>query len=545
MPGARIMDLNHVDRSGAPVASPLGPPDTAIGSLHQTSALQTTAEDSITSLNRSSSALDAESGVKVPAAPHEIVFIDKGVADYQTLAAGVNSNAEVVLLDSQQDGIAQISRFLQQRHDVSAIHIVSHGNAGSLHLGNTDFNAATATVDARELQGWSTSLTADADILLYGCDVALGQTGQSFVRYLSQLTQADVAASTNLTGSVGLGGDWNLEVNTGAIAAQLAFRADAIATYNHTLLDLTNTQYDNLKSGITSFLDTLQAGVNLLALGKNLPLVGDKLKNAEAFFQNVRDQIAAGWATVDGLATKTDTAIQTALTTALAGLVPGGITIDPIDDNSDGTPDRIQFNTTLVRTLLASATPIGFSTGLPGVGLAVDGNVNAQTGYDFKFNVGVDLTSNEFYVDTATANELKIDLNIATPGLSATGTLGFLQVNAQDVDDPANPTDQTHLTGEFAINLSDPNSDGRLTAGELTAIGSNYSQFISPKLTADARINLDLTASFGGSAKLPSLKTNFNLGWAFSPSDPDLSGSAPTVAFNNVRLDLGTFFDSF
>ena len=59
----------------------------------------------------------------------------------------------------------------------------------------------------------------DADILIYGCDVAAGSTGRAFIDLLAQLTEADVAASTDTTGASFLGGDWTLEAQTGSIEA--------------------------------------------------------------------------------------------------------------------------------------------------------------------------------------------------------------------------------------------------------------------------------------------------------------------------------------
>ena len=41
------------------------------------------------------------------------------------------------------------------------------------------------------------------------------------IERLGGLTGADVTATTNLTGSRALGGDWNLECSTGAIEARL------------------------------------------------------------------------------------------------------------------------------------------------------------------------------------------------------------------------------------------------------------------------------------------------------------------------------------
>jgi hypothetical protein len=49
------------------------------------------------------------------------------------------------------------------------------------------------------------------------------------------LTGADVAASTDRTGSADLGGDWNLELNIGAIETDVAFGERVQTSYSHVL----------------------------------------------------------------------------------------------------------------------------------------------------------------------------------------------------------------------------------------------------------------------------------------------------------------------
>ncbi|MDB9538914.1 DUF4347 domain-containing protein, partial [Anabaenopsis tanganyikae CS-531] len=46
--------------------------------------------------------------------PVAIVFIDSTVSDYQTLAAGVIPGITTVILNPDEDGITQITRFLAQ-----------------------------------------------------------------------------------------------------------------------------------------------------------------------------------------------------------------------------------------------------------------------------------------------------------------------------------------------------------------------------------------------------------------------------------------------
>ncbi len=48
-----------------------------------------------------------------------VVFLDAGVTDYQTLQAGVIPEVATVILSPNQDGIEQISTFLQQNPQIT------------------------------------------------------------------------------------------------------------------------------------------------------------------------------------------------------------------------------------------------------------------------------------------------------------------------------------------------------------------------------------------------------------------------------------------
>ena len=169
-----------------------------------------------------------------------IVFIDRQVSDYQSLVASIKPQTKVVLLDSEEDGIEEMTKYLQGGK-YKSVHVVSHGSAGSLQLGSSQLNSGNLDTYKSQLQQWKTVLTEDADILLYGCDVAEGEIGVSFVQQLSQLTGADVAASDDLTGNASLGGDWELEVSAGMIEAPLAFQAGVIEAYNSVLATTIST----------------------------------------------------------------------------------------------------------------------------------------------------------------------------------------------------------------------------------------------------------------------------------------------------------------
>ncbi|MDZ8260823.1 Calx-beta domain-containing protein [Nostoc sp. ChiQUE01b] len=177
-----------------------------------------------------------KSTIKLIEASRNIVFIDPKVIDYQSLVSGIALGSEVVILDPNRDGLAQITEFLTKResNSVQSIHIVSHGSVGSLQLGSINFNLSNLDSYKNQLQKWTSALTEKADILLYGCDVASGE-GTKFVQQISRITGADVAASNNKTGSVALGGDWDLEVKTEKIEASLAFKPEVIQAYKSIL----------------------------------------------------------------------------------------------------------------------------------------------------------------------------------------------------------------------------------------------------------------------------------------------------------------------
>jgi hypothetical protein len=158
-------------------------------------------------------------------APREIVFVDASVPDAASLTDALRaqradaSGLEVVTLDGERDGISQISALLAERENVAAIHLISHGADGRVMLGTSVLDAGTLAARATEITGWGQALTWDADMLLYGCDVAQTEEGRALVDGLACITGADVAASDDPTGAGELGGDRALEYLNGAVEA--------------------------------------------------------------------------------------------------------------------------------------------------------------------------------------------------------------------------------------------------------------------------------------------------------------------------------------
>ena len=151
--------------------------------------------------------------------PREVVFIDSGIPNREMIVADLSGfkSAEIIVLDAGRDGLQQISLSLAERNDVAAVHVISHGSEGQIHLGSTTLSNENISAHAGQIANWSSSLHADADILFYGCNLAADSDGQELLETISALTDSDVAGSTDLTGHESLGGDWDLEFTQGVV----------------------------------------------------------------------------------------------------------------------------------------------------------------------------------------------------------------------------------------------------------------------------------------------------------------------------------------
>jgi hypothetical protein len=179
-----------------------------------------------------------------------IVFIEDNVPDFDLLVQDVPEGTEVVILDHTVDGLAAIADTLAARSNIGTVHIITHGADGQVDLGAVTLTADTLDAHAGALATIKTSLNANADILLYGCDIAAGQ-GAIFLQMLQQDTGASIAASTGITGSAALGGNWVLEAHTGS-DLDIADKALTFDAYPDALVTYTWSQYSSGVSGTTA-----------------------------------------------------------------------------------------------------------------------------------------------------------------------------------------------------------------------------------------------------------------------------------------------------
>ena len=259
--------------------------------------------------------------------PTQLIFIDSSIENYQDLIADtqtstLSDNALIVTLDSQSNPIQQITQILQQYKNLNAIHLITHGFSGGLKLGNERLERSTISSQKNQFNQWGKSLSAQGDILLYGCNVAKGRKGSDFIQALSKATQADVIASNNISGNPAEYQDWLLEKSTGTIET-----ASIIPNNNHnhfqSNLDITNGNAflygDNIEVGIgpdgAFGSDIASSEMGRKSFGKLLGYISDpsggKFKNSyhgDFFLPGYPEE---GWAiTVNGKTYNNNSNIQ-------------------------------------------------------------------------------------------------------------------------------------------------------------------------------------------------------------------------------------------
>ncbi|MDX1930868.1 MAG: DUF4347 domain-containing protein [Pirellulaceae bacterium] len=178
------------------------------------------AENDIAQFNPSSNEVNAGSATQF-----EVAFVDSSLDNLQELVDQLQSSfedsgrwLEIVFIDQSSSGVDQISEFFSQSESsYSAIHIVTHGGSGQFQLGTDWLNIYSLDSYSGQVGAWKDSLTADADLLIYGCQVGSTADGQQLGQELALLLDVDVALSSDATGASSLSGDWDLEFQIGLI----------------------------------------------------------------------------------------------------------------------------------------------------------------------------------------------------------------------------------------------------------------------------------------------------------------------------------------
>jgi len=394
----------------------------------------------------------------------EIAFIASDIPEGQTLISGIKKGIETAILDPNRDAIAQITQTLKGKK-YSAIHIICHGAPGHLQLGNTALNIETLPHYTQQIQQWRESLSADASILLYGCNVAqtveaatpkylriidnsnkpapTPPSGNQFLTQLHQLTGAFIVANPNPTGNEARGGTWKLtsSIPPSPQAPKLALTETALKTY----------------SGILGLAPKVDFPTGVFPTSVSIDDINGDGKP---------DVAVANSYTLDGVSILLNTTPTGATTPTFApkvdfpaGIFPRGVSIS--DFNGDGKPDVAVANRDSSTTsILLNTTPTGATT--PTFAPKVDFPTGARP-----YSVSIGDFNGDGKRDVATANHLRDTTSIL---LNTTPTGATTPTFAPKVDFPTGPS-------PYSVSIGDFNGDG--SPDVVTANSENYNNTTS------------------------------------------------------------------
>lgn len=324
---------------------------------------------------------DALSAYDTSAARQEIVFVSPSVRDYEKLLDGISSNVEVVLLDPTRDGVEQMAEVLAGRTGIDAIHLITKGTEAELNLGTSVLTQdSLSTIYAEQFQQIGRSLSADADLLIYGCNFGRGEAGQLASNTLAKLTGADVAASTDLTGHYALGGNWQLERQTGQIETDLVVN-ETVREQWHNILPI-YTQFTSFPAFLEIKSDANHGQTFTYTSGSGTYTVNQislaLYKESDASAQTLTVQLRDSW---NGAIRGTATISSSTLTTNAAWYDLSFADVN-LNDGQSYTI-RVSSNTT------SGKVHVGFnSSGGYAGGNRIDTNGAPLPGEDVAFKVG-------------------------------------------------------------------------------------------------------------------------------------------------------------
>ncbi|MDH3871502.1 MAG: DUF4347 domain-containing protein, partial [Gammaproteobacteria bacterium] len=447
----------------------------------------------------------------------EIIFVDTDTPDYQVLVDDLLANQdatrhfEVVLLNNQRDGVTQVSEALSMFEDVDAVHIISHGDDGSIELGDSvlDFEALKANVDA--IQSWGDTLTAEGDILIYGCNLAATSAGEALVDGLAKLTGADVAASDDLTGSTEQGGDWELEYTSGAIETDIALSAQAQADFDGVLNsapvlsganDLTSIDEDPVSNPGTLVSDLIAGQVTDVDAGDPTGIAVIGVDDTNGSWEYTTDSGsnwyafgAADATTARLLAADASTSVRFVPDPEWNGTVTNGITFHAWDQTSGtagGTADLSSPETVFDQFSSVSYSNNDGTASWTGNWIESGDDGSASSG-DLRIEGG------ELFLFTSVSITRPFDLSSASSGTLTFDYSGYAYSG----------------TDNFAISVSDDNGDTWVELEEVSFVASPGENFSGSRsfdlesyvsLTADMVVRFGITSGFAG----PGQHVNFD-----------------------------------
>ncbi|MCF8052208.1 MAG: DUF4347 domain-containing protein, partial [Desulfobacterales bacterium] len=474
----------------------------------------------------------------------ELVIVDGGITDYQPLVDDLLDNRdggfqyEIVVLDPETDGISQISELLAEYQDLDAVHIVSHGTDRAVKLGSVWVYGENFDVYGEDIAGWKSSLAGDADLLFYGCDLAGGEDGRTLLQSFADLTGADVAASVDDTGHTSLGGDWDLEYNTGQIQHGVALSFDAQQEWANLLatgyyLDQFNTVSFSGDDGTLSWTnDWQEVGGDIGGVTGGDILVTDPFGDLDYALQIQQSG--------EGASRQAD----------LSGAASATLSFEYVRMDMDATEDYVQLEISTDGTNWDLLQEFGGGTDATWQSFNTDISAYIDTDTQIRFTaVSMTDVNDHFYVD-----DVRIDLSDAAPSNNAPTASG-VPTDVSVTEDTASSFDLSAVTfsdidGD-SLTVTLAASGGTFNAsgsGGVTIGGSGAGTLTLSGTAADINTYLDTVTNIqytGASNASGDDAATFTLNAEDGTVNPQVgSGNIDIAAVNDAPVVSGTFTGS-
>ncbi len=225
----------------------------------------------------------------------EVAVVDESVEDSESLVNALPDDTRVVRLDGDGNGVREMADAVAGMEDIDGLHVLSHGATAEVTLGNTTLDSQSLDAHENALTTIGDSMADGGDLMLYGCYTGAGGAGHGFVQDVAAVTGADVAASTDDTGAVAQGGDWDLEKATGTI------ETDSLAAEGYAGVLKTATFSFDGKWGSKSYSHSVDTGSKIkFANGEDNGFGGpgdgvDKQDNVDITVDGLHNQSLRNW----------------------------------------------------------------------------------------------------------------------------------------------------------------------------------------------------------------------------------------------------------
>ena len=158
--------------------------------------------------------------ISLHAVDQEVIVIDAALSNDQPLLDALPLGGYVHLLDDTADAITQLAEIVAHYPGLKTLHLISHGAPGAIFLGEQTLCLDTLAQHTQLLESLRQFMAPDGEWLIYGCEVAQGDTGRAFIAALQAKTGLKIAAASHKVGHTDLGGNWALDVMPAAMHSQ-------------------------------------------------------------------------------------------------------------------------------------------------------------------------------------------------------------------------------------------------------------------------------------------------------------------------------------